>query len=85
MVRYPQLLSSRENEVAAGNSGWVRGGTSLGRSLDVDVKVGVGIGVGVSDGGNASTAASTSTVGVGRASFVYGPQVISAQWKVFAI
>ncbi|MCZ6865843.1 MAG: hypothetical protein O7E55_00655 [Chloroflexi bacterium] len=36
--------------VNAGLAVGVRGGTSLGRSLDVDVKVGVGVGVGVKVG-----------------------------------
>ena len=36
--------------VNAGLAVGVRGGTSLGRSLDVDVRVGVGLGVGVKVG-----------------------------------
>ena len=36
--------------VNAGLAVGVRGGTSLGRSLDVDVKVGAGLGVGVKVG-----------------------------------
>ncbi len=59
--------------VNAGLAVGVRGGTSLGRSLDVDVdvKVGVGLGVGVKVGvGPAWIVASIFGVGVGAAAFV---------------